>query len=311
MSDELFHECGVAALCWLKDAQTKTGPASRSISRGDVTPMIPSILLDLQNRGQLAAGITSYNTDRRQVLDTFKDVGTVAEVFRMAHPAKFASIIEEYAGSSCIGHTRYATCGADDARYAQPFERHHGRLWKWFSFAFNGNLANYSELRERLLSRRHYHVTLDTDTEIVMHSLAYRLRGEKPPSLRDVMASMARVFDGSYYIAQGLVRGTCLRDHQRRVYCQCFARCRLDRALALYQRLVEYQDSHDGKILSSDLRDMHRMVNLYVSSIRRPLIDIMRSPYFYMDLEKEIRFQNDRETYVERNVDLVKMYKQS
>ena len=73
-------------------------------------------------------------------------------------------------------------------------------------------------------------------------------------------------------------------------------------ALAIYQRLVEYQDFHDGKILSSDLRDMHRMANLYVSSIRRPLIDIMRSPYFYMDLEKEIRFQNDRETYVERNV---------
>ncbi len=73
-------------------------------------------------------------------------------------------------------------------------------------------------------------------------------------------------------------------------------------ALAIYQRLVEYQDSHDGKILSSDLRDMHRMANLYVSSIRQPLIDIMRSPYFYMDLEREIRFQNDRETYVERNV---------
>ena len=73
-------------------------------------------------------------------------------------------------------------------------------------------------------------------------------------------------------------------------------------ALAIYQRLAEYQDSHDGKISSSDLRDMHGMANLYVSSIRQPLIDIMRSPYFYMDLEREIRFQNDRETYVERNV---------
>ena len=33
-------------------------------------------------------------------------------------------------------------------------------------------------------------------------------------------------------------------------------------ALAIYQRLAAYQDSHDGKILSTDLRDMHRMANL-------------------------------------------------
>ncbi|RPI58446.1 MAG: amidophosphoribosyltransferase, partial [Planctomycetaceae bacterium] len=90
--------------------------------------------------------------------------------------------------------------GADDVRYAQPFERHHGRMWKWFSFAFNGNLANFTELRDRLLSKRNYYFTLNTDTEILMHSLAYRLRGEQPPVLRDVMASLGRTFDGAYNI---------------------------------------------------------------------------------------------------------------
>ena len=34
---------------------------------------------------------------------------------------------------------------------AQPFERHHGRRWKWFSFGFNGNVANYAELKKILL----------------------------------------------------------------------------------------------------------------------------------------------------------------
>jgi len=201
LSDELHHECGVAALYWLGEKAAPDGPASRAVRDGNVTAWMPAMLLDLQNRGQLAAGLSSFDQGRAQLLDTFKDTGTVSEVFRMSHPAKHRAIIEKYAGSAVIGHTRYATCGQDDIRYAQPFERHHGRRWKWFSFGFNGNLANYARLRDRLLSKRHYHFTLDTDTEIIMHSLAYRLRGDRTPALRRVMASMARDFDGAYNIA--------------------------------------------------------------------------------------------------------------
>jgi amidophosphoribosyltransferase len=190
----------VAALYWLGAKAAPDGPASRAVRDGNVTAWMPTILLDLQNRGQLAAGLSSFQPGRAQLLDTFKDTGTVSEVFRMSHPGKHSAILQQYAGPACIGHTRYATCGLDDARYAQPFERHHGRLWKWFSFAFNGNLANYAHLRDRLLSRRDYHFTLDTDTEILMHSLAYRLRGDRAPSLRRVTASMARDFDGAYNI---------------------------------------------------------------------------------------------------------------
>ncbi len=176
-------------------------PADEVIDSDNVSAMLPQMLLDLQNRGQLAAGLTSYDPARAQILDTFKDVGTVSEVFRMSHPGKYRSILDEYAGRAAIGHTRYATCGADDVRYAQPFERHHGRLWKWFAFAFNGQLANYADLRDRLLARRHYHFTLNTDTEMIMHALSYRLRGDKPPELPKVMASLGRAFDGAYNIA--------------------------------------------------------------------------------------------------------------
>ena len=105
------------------------------------------MLLDLQNRGQLAAGISTYRPTRPRLLDTYKRVGTTVEVFRMGVPSRYADIMKEYAGRAAIGHVRYATCGADDDRYAQPFERHHGRLWKWFAFAFNGQLANYGDLR--------------------------------------------------------------------------------------------------------------------------------------------------------------------
>ncbi|MBN1556364.1 MAG: amidophosphoribosyltransferase [Phycisphaerae bacterium] len=201
MSNELQHECGIAALYWLDAPVGRNGAASKLIRNGDVTPLMPTMLLNLQNRGQLAAGISRYQPGHQQILDTFKDIGSVAEAFRMSHPAKHQAILEQYAGRAAIGHTRYATCGQDDVRYAQPFERHHGRLWKWYAFGFNGNLANYTQLRDRILSRRHYVFTLDTDTEILMHELSYRLRGDKTPDLLKVWSGMSRTFDGAYNIA--------------------------------------------------------------------------------------------------------------
>ena len=201
LSEDLHHECGVAALCWLDRPRGKSGPASRLVRGGDVAALMPSVLLDLQNRGQLAAGMSSFQPGRAQTLDTYKEIGTVIEAFGMSHPERHAQVLREYAGRAAIGHTRYATCGQNNTRDAQPFERHHGRLWKWFSFAFNGQLANYTDLRNRLLSKRDYHFSFNTDTEMIMHALAYRLRGDKPTGLRAVMSSLARGFDGAYNIA--------------------------------------------------------------------------------------------------------------
>ena len=119
MSDELRHECGLAAVARLSSPPD----AQSSLTETDhVNPaqLIPRMLLDMQTRGQLAAGFATYSPDRAQLIDTYKDVGTVREVFRMAHPEKHASIMQEYSGQAAIGHTRYSTAGGDDARYAQP-----------------------------------------------------------------------------------------------------------------------------------------------------------------------------------------------
>jgi amidophosphoribosyltransferase len=196
--DELQHECGVAALYYLP------GHADRSsVWHGDpeqLSRQMPRMLLDLQNRGQLAAGMTTYNPQREQLLDTYKDVGTVIEAFRLNHPHKYASIMEEYAGRAAIGHTRYATCGATDRRYAQPFERRHGCKWKWFAFAFNGQLTNFAELRRQLLANHDYHLTRNNDTEVILHYLAHELRGDSRPDLVEVFARLAEKFDGAYNI---------------------------------------------------------------------------------------------------------------
>src|SRR5437588_3601743 len=117
--DELHHECGVAAIYHLPSATTSrlapiAGPEQ-------VSRLMPRMLLDLQNRGQLAAGLTSYNPQREKLLDTYKQIGTVIDAFRLSHQAKYDEIMRSFAGRAAIGHVRYATCGANDRSYAQPF----------------------------------------------------------------------------------------------------------------------------------------------------------------------------------------------
>jgi amidophosphoribosyltransferase len=194
--DELHHECGVAALYYLPRRNDRS-----SVWTGDPNQLsrrMPRMLLDLQNRGQLAAGMSTYNPERDKLVDTYKEIGTVIEAFRLNDPTKYNAIMDEYAGRAAIGHTRYATCGATSRSYAQPFERRHGCKWKWFAFAFNGQLSNFPELRQQLLSIHDYHLTRDNDTEVIMHYLAHEMRGDERPDLVEVFSRLAAKFDGAY-----------------------------------------------------------------------------------------------------------------
>lgn len=160
------------------------------------------MLLDIQNRGQLAAGMTTYRAQRNEILKTLKEVGTVTEVFRLNHRAKTENIMQAMAGNAAIGHVRYATCGKDDRSYAQPFERQHINKRKWFSFCFNGQLANYQFLRERLLAEGDHHLARNTDTEIILHELG-RLLSElrDQPNWVELLARATADFDGAYSLA--------------------------------------------------------------------------------------------------------------
>ncbi|TWU56805.1 Amidophosphoribosyltransferase [Rubripirellula tenax] len=197
---EIHHECGVAAIYHLSGRGrspmcTEDGP--RQISR-----LLPRMLLDIQNRGQLAAGITTFDPDQPRLLRTRKDVGTVTEVFRLNHRAKAESLMKSLAGRAAIGHVRYATCGQDDRSYAQPFERKHIHKRKWFSFCFNGQLSNYGLLKERLLADGDHHLTLDTDTEIILHELARQMsQSQSRIDWIDVLKQTTAGFDGAYSLA--------------------------------------------------------------------------------------------------------------
>jgi amidophosphoribosyltransferase len=193
---EIHHECGVAAVYHLPE--TPTSPLCPGEDPGQVSRLLPRMLLDIQNRGQLSAGITTFDPNRDQLIDTHKDIGSVTEVFRLSHRAKCENLMREYQGYAGIGHVRYATCGAEDRSYAQPFERHHLQKHKWFSFGFNGQLANYQALRDRLLGGGDHHLARETDTEIIMHEISRELSGDKRPRLIDVARNISQRFDGAY-----------------------------------------------------------------------------------------------------------------
>jgi amidophosphoribosyltransferase len=193
---EIHHECGVAAVYHLP--QTPTSPLCPGEDPRQASRLLPRMLLDIQNRGQLSAGITTFDPSRDQLIDTHKDIGSVTEVFRLSHRAKCENLMREYQGYAGIGHVRYATCGAEDRSYAQPFERHHLQKHKWFSFGFNGQLANYQALRDRLLGGGDHHLARETDTEIIMHEISRELSGDKRPQLIDVARHISRRFDGAY-----------------------------------------------------------------------------------------------------------------
>ena len=159
--------CGVIGAYSLKD-KTK-----------NVYPLIVRGLLDLQHRGQLSAGITSYNPDRKRILQTHKKNGKVHEVVDINHRYKSKRLLEDYSGHAAIGHSRYATSGDNGDQLAQPFERPHGRKSKWFSLAFNGNLANYNKLKIGL-EEVGYNMTYDSDTEVIMHFLSREVQSHKP-----------------------------------------------------------------------------------------------------------------------------------
>lgn len=190
MMETLHEECGIAAVYQLDQ---KTAPPV------NVSQYIPAILLDLQNRGQLSAGLTSYNPDRDRLLQTHKDLGTVDHVFRLSSSHKSRHLVEQYSGTVAIGHTRYATSGSEDRNFAQPFERVHGRKRKWFSIGFNGTLSNFEILKEQLIEEG-YHITYNTDTEVMMHHFNKEIVDDGKQSYKEMFASLAKSFEGAYNI---------------------------------------------------------------------------------------------------------------
>ncbi len=198
MDGEVKEECAVAAVS-LPNAIDK-------YPNGAAAYYLYQMLLRMQNRGELAAGITTYDTGRQQIIDTHKKLGTVSDVFSTHLETEFNRIMQKYSGVKGIGHTRYSTSGGDDEGSAQPFERHHGKKWKWFSFCFNGNIANFNELKFEI-EKKHYELVRNIDTEVILYFLE-KAQGEKKTPMDEVFKGLSERFDGAYNIAYMDAEGT-------------------------------------------------------------------------------------------------------
>lgn len=177
------HKCGICGY----SGTNASAPAS-----------IYKMLLQLQHRGQLSAGMTTFHPEDPQRLKTHKELGSVNNAFHAENTAEFGALMRGHSSPAGIGHVRYATCGVDDREYAQPFERPHGRKNKWFSFCFNGNISNFSDLKADLISDN-YHLTRDTDTEVIMHLISKSIK--ETGSIVEAMALATAKLDGSFNIA--------------------------------------------------------------------------------------------------------------
>lgn len=148
-------------------------------------------MLTLQHRGQDSAGILTYNG--RYHLK--KGNGLVQDIFD-------ARNIKRLKGNIAIGHTRYPTVGEGSVEDAQPF---------WISYPFgiaaahNGNVTNFKELKDQLLSGSKKIINSNCDVEVILHIFAeyiakHRRRELTPEIIFNAVRYVYRRVKGSYSV---------------------------------------------------------------------------------------------------------------
>ena len=120
-------------------------------------------LIQLQHRGQDAAGISTLNENKMHL---HKDTGLVTEVFK-SDKSKLNLI-----GNLGIGHVRYPTAGSNDVNDSQPFYTSNPVN---ITLAHNGTLTNSESIRENLLKTHFCQFNTNSDSEALMHLFAYEL----------------------------------------------------------------------------------------------------------------------------------------
>ena len=126
----------------------------------DATPIIVNGLKRLEYRGYDSAGVAVYNNDQ---LEVRRDAGKLSQLIDLITK----SPIE---GAPGIGHTRWATHGAPNARNAHP---HLGQT-KRVVVVQNGIVENFLELKDELIAEG-VEFQSETDTETIVHLVEHYL----------------------------------------------------------------------------------------------------------------------------------------
>ncbi|MCK5808124.1 amidophosphoribosyltransferase [bacterium] len=133
--------------------------------------LVANILFSIQHRGQESCGI-SVRTESGNVL-TYKGMGLVKHVL-------LPQILEKYSGKIAIGHVRYPTAGKSNVVNSQPhsIELAEGAH---MSVCSNGDIINYSELRNELETEHGFTFKSDNDGELIGRLIAFHHVVHKKP----------------------------------------------------------------------------------------------------------------------------------
>mgnify|MGYP001160589779 CR=1 FL=1 len=140
-------------------------------------------LVSLQHRGQDCCGICVQGGGK---LEVQKGLGLVSEIFTHRK-------LDGMHGTVGIGHVRYPTSGSGDIKNAQPFLLAFTR--NEFAFAFNGNIANYWEVRKKLMAKG---LTFTSESEMELVGMLYSIALNANNNIYDATKEVMEQIDGSY-----------------------------------------------------------------------------------------------------------------
>ncbi|MGV3322611.1 glutamine--fructose-6-phosphate transaminase (isomerizing) [Streptococcus hyovaginalis] len=152
------------------------------VGNRNATDILMQGLEKLEYRGYDSAGIYVANGDKSSLV---KSVGRIADLR--------AKIGIDVAGSTGIGHTRWATHGQATEDNAHPHTSATGR----FVLVHNGVIENYLQLKEQYLAG--HDLKGQTDTEIAVHLIGQFV--EDGLSVLEAFKKALSIIEGSYAFA--------------------------------------------------------------------------------------------------------------
>lgn len=147
-------------------------------------PIVVKGLKRLEYRGYDSAGVALHNNRN---ISIYKKEGKVADLEESVGT-------KDVRGTTCIGHTRWATHGEPSDRNAHPHLSASGKI----AMIHNGIIENYAQLKCELLNKQ-YTFKSDTDTEVLLNFIE-EIKINNNCSLEEALRIALKRVTGAYVI---------------------------------------------------------------------------------------------------------------